>query len=268
MKLHKKQQVLIGITAAILVLGGGIYLWQRKQQMQTTPTPTTTKKKVSSPVNLIPVAERPFVRLEPSSDGHYISIIIETIKKPATNLEYEMEYQTGSMLQGFGGVINIGRLPVTERKLFGSQSAGGAITYHEDIQGGNLELQFGGSENYAVKSAWRYFTNTAKESKFSSQDTKFSITSPKLGDFAQLIVYNTPGFPEEINQALLSDPYSLSASRSLEGVGDVTVSIRHTGEGQIMGFDGETWQTLPTTFADNLNTATGPLMQVYILTEK
>lgn len=271
MKLSKlsKKQLIITALVAVLLLGGGVWAWRsRTPAAEPSPTPTS-KKKVSSPVNLIPVTERPYVRLVPSSDGRYISIVITEIKKTATNLEYEMEYQTGSMLQGFGGVISIDKLPATERKLFGSQSAGGAITYHEDIKGGNLELQFTGGDNYAVKSAWRYFTNSSKDTKFTSQDTKFSLSNAELSRYSYLVIYNSPGFPGELDSELLSDPYVVSSDRELRTISsNFTVSIRHSEAGTIMGYDGQAWQALETSSTDGLHTASGPFMEAYVLVKR
>ncbi len=270
MKETLKKKLFVIIPLAIVLIGGITFaIIKNKQNAAPAPAPTTTKKKISSPVNLIPVSERPYVRLEPSSDGHYISITIQEVKKTATNLEYEMEYQTGSMLQGFGGALSLSKLPVIEKKLFGSQSAGGAITYHEDIKGGNLELQFAGSENYAVKSAWRYFTNTAKESKFSSQDAKFSISNADLSKYSYIVIYNSPGFPGKLKQELLSDPYVVSSDRDLKAISSsFEIGIRHNGAGTIMGYDGQEWQELETSFADGINTASGPLMDVYVLVQQ
>lgn len=261
-----KKKLLIILPVVILVIIGAIFLLNKNKNASKVAEPTTTKKKVQSPVNVIAVAERPYLRLEPSADGHHITIIIEEVKKPATELDYEMEYQTGSMLQGFGGLIQLDKLPVSEKKLFGSQSAGGAITYHEDIKGGNLLAQFTGTENYAVKSAWRYFTNSDKATTFSSQDTKFSITNQSLSKYSYIVVYNSPGYPGEVKGELLSDPYTVAAEKSLKLLSsNFEVSIRASEAGQMMGYDGSKWQKIDSTYEDGVVKATAPLMDVYLL---
>ncbi len=261
-----KKKLLIILPIIVLVIIGAIFLLNKNKDTDKVAEPTTTKKKVQSPVNLIPVAERPYLRLEPSADGHYITIVIEEVKKGATELEYEMEYQTGSMLQGFGGLIRLGKLPISEKKLFGSQSAGGAITYHEDIKGGNLLAQFTGTENYAVKSAWRYFTNSDKATTFSSQDTKFSIANQSLSKYSYIVIYNSPGYPGEIKGELLSDPYTVTAENSLKLLSsNFEVSIRANEAGQMMGYDGSKWQKIDSTYENGVVKATAPLMDVYLL---
>jgi hypothetical protein len=263
----KKKLLIIGtILLLIIVL---VTVFGGQEQKPAEPVAAPTKKKISSPVNVIAVAERPYLRLEPSSDGHHIIITVLEVKKAASQLDYEMEYQTGSMLQGFGDSIKLDNLPVSNEKLFGSQSAGGAITYHEDIKGGNLLAEFSGAENYAVKSAWRYFENSAKASEFISQDTKFTISNQALSKHAYLIIYNSPGYPGEITGELLAGPYVVSSEKSLKTISsDFTVSFRASEAGQIMGYDGSKWQEMDSQYTDGVVTASGPAMDVYVLVKK
>lgn len=261
-----KKKLLIILPIVILIIIGALFLFNKNKSSEEVAESTSTKKKIQSPVNVISVAERPYLRLEPSADGHYITIIIEEVKKPASELDYEMEYQTGSMLQGFGGLIKLDKLPTSEKKLFGSQSAGGAITYHEDIKGGNLLAQFTGTENYAVKSAWRYFTNSDKATTFSSQDTKFSISNQGLSKYSYVLIYNSPGYPGEIEGELLSDPYTIAAEKSLKVLSsNFEISIRSSEDGQIMGYDGSKWQKMDSTYESGIVKASGPIMDVYLL---
>ena len=267
-----KKFLLPGIIVLVLLLVGAAWLWQRNSQQQAENTQkTSTKKKVSQPVNVIPVADRPYMTLTPSSDGHYITLAIKEVKKDASKVDYEMEYQTGSMLQGFQGLLTLKNGQAEEKKLFGSQSAGGAITYHEDITGGSFLAQFeGGSEDYAVKSAWRYFTNKDKESSFSSQDGKFSIENASLAKVSHLVIYNVPGYPGKISQELLSDPYALSADSSLESLSsNFTVTLHSSSEeAVILGYDGQKWQELDTSVSDGKATTTSPYMPLYVLAKK
>ena len=261
-----KKKLPIIILVAILVLGSGAFLLLRKDK-NVEEEATVTKKKISQPVNIIEVSDRPYMTLEPSSDGHYITIGVEEIKKDANSLNYEMEYQTGSMLQGFQGLLTLDSFPVSEKKLFGSRSAGGSVTYHEDIKGGNLLAEFDGADDYAVKSAWRYFTNSDNETKFSSQDTKFSIANDDLAKYSYVVIYNSPGYPGEIKAELASDPYVVKAERSLKSLSsNFDVSIRSSEENVIiMGYDGAEWTEMDTTVTDGMANASGAFMDVYIL---
>lgn len=260
-----KKKLLI-IVPIILVLAAGAFFIFKKNAKTAETTQTTTKKKISAPVNVIDVSERPYMRLEPSTDGHYITIVVEELKKDATAMEYEMEYQTGSMLQGFGGALNISKLPVSEKKLFGSQSAGGAITYHEDIKGGTFQASFSGKEDYAVKSAWRYFENSESASEFTSQDAKFTIKNDSLAKYSYIIIYNSPGYPGDLKGDLLSDVYTVTAEKSLNTISsNFDISIRSSEEGQIMGYDGSKWQKMDSNYADGIVKASGAFMEAYVL---
>lgn len=266
MQKNLKKKLLIILPIVLLLIVGAVIVINKNKKAAEQPAQVSTKKKISSPVNVIAVADRPYMRLEPSADGHYITIDIEEIKKSASQLNYEMEYQTGSMLQGFGGLISLSKLPVSEKKLFGSQSAGGAITYHEDIKGGNFLAEFSGTESYAVKSAWRYFENSGKATEFTSQDAKFTVSNASLASYSYIIIYNSPGYPGTLKADLLSDPYVVTAEKSLKTISSkFEVSIRASEEGQIMGYDGTKWQKMDSTYADGAVKASGALMDVYVL---
>ncbi|AKM81496.1 MAG: hypothetical protein UT13_C0001G0534 [Candidatus Pacebacteria bacterium GW2011_GWF2_38_9] len=268
MQKNLKKKLLIILPIVLLLIVGAVAIINKNKKTTEQPAQVSTKKKISSPVNVIAVSERPYMRLEPNANGHYITIVIEEVKKTAKELNYEMEYQTGSMLQGFGGLISLGKLPISEKKLFGSQSAGGAITYHEDIKGGNFLAEFSGSESYAVKSAWRYFQNNLKATEFTSQDTKFTISNASLANYSYVIIYNSPGYPGELKSELLSDPYVVTAEKSLKTISsNFTVSFRSSEAGQIMGYDGSKWQKMDSTHEDGIVKASGALMDVYVLTK-
>lgn len=253
----------IGLVSLIVILGGVFFFNKNK----TTDTPAEIqKKKLSLPMNVIPVAERPYLTLLPSADGHYITIGIENLKKEAGEMSYEIEYQTGSMLQGFQGLLSLDKMPSSEKKLFGSQSAGGAITYHEDIKGGSLLTRYTeGSEPYALKSDWKYIENTKRETAFSSKDAKFQIDGKTLAQQRYLIIFNTPGYPEGIPGEIASEVYSLTSSGSLAGEADLTIRANEEGELKIAAWDGEDWITYEGEVDSKMITATVDLAELYVV---
>ncbi|NLG06319.1 MAG: hypothetical protein GX559_01325 [Candidatus Pacebacteria bacterium] len=266
----KKKKIIFIVIAVLLLIAGGSFFYIKNKQNKEQDTPDNVKQKISPKVNIIPVSERPYMQLSPNADGHHITISVLELKKPATSLNYEMEYQTGSMLQGFQGMLKLDQLPISDKKLFGSQSAGGAITYHEDIKGGSFLAEFMGPEDYAVKSNWRYFTNNKRESEFQSQDTKFTIANDSLSAYSYLIIFNNPGYPGEIEGELISDIYSLSAEKSLKTLSsEFTVTFSSKEEqAQILGYDGNDWQEIETLQSDGLATASSALMDAYVLIKK
>ena len=274
-KINKKQKI-ISLIILLILIGFSVLLLvkNRQKNSSTSQTSEVVKKKISQPVNIIPVSERPFMQLIPSSDGHYVTVNVLELKKPASQLTYEMEYQTGSMLQGFQGSLALNKLPAADRKLFGSQSAGGAITYHEDIKGGTLLAEFNGNEDYAVKSAWTYIdvaqnmaSSAGTPNTFSSEDGKFSLTSQELNKYRYLVIYNTPGFPGQLANEPVSDVYTISADQSLSSVKQtVTVSFQTDQQSaSIMAYDGQAWQTLDTSSENGQLTASAELMEAYLL---
>lgn len=266
----KKTKIIIAISILMtLLIAGGVFFFLRANRAKDNGEKKVVKQKVTPKTNLIPVSERPFIQLEPTADGRNVIIKIVELKKPATSLNYEMEYQTGSMLQGFQDFLELNELPVSDKKLFGSQSAGGAITYHEDIKGGYLLAEFIGQEDYAVKSNWRYFTNSERETEFSSQDTKFSIANDSLARYSYLIIYNSPGYPSELEGEIVSDIYTVSAEKSLKTISsEFTVAFNTKEEAaQIMGYNGEEWQSIASQYEDGILTGSSAFMEAYLLTK-
>jgi hypothetical protein len=163
--MQKKLPLLIGGALVLLLLvGGGIFAYTRRASTASDKSKQDQpkKKKVSEPINVISQSDRPYIQLIPMSSGRNITISMIELKKPATSVEYELEYQAGELLQGAFGSIELGSLPANKDILFGSCSAGGACTYHTDVRGGTLLTKYSGPENYALKQEWKYFENKTK----------------------------------------------------------------------------------------------------------
>lgn len=266
----KKQYLLIGgIVLAILIVTGGVFAYLRMSgDKMVEQVEDNKKKKVSQPVNIIDVKDRPYVRIIPQADGRNVDLTIDTVKKEADAMEYELEYQAGTLLQGAFGQIELGTLPATKRVLLGSCSAGGACTYHEDVKGGTLVSRFSGPEDYALKQDWRYIDNQAKESAVSSKDAKFQLEADSLAQQRFIVIFNSPGYPEGLEGTPVSDPYSLEVSGSLAGEGELTLRANEEGELTIMGWDGNTWQDFETTVNGKETKATVKLMPLYVVVKK
>ena len=152
---------IIPILIGLIVIVSGVFAITKLRSRDTTEEETSQKKRIEQPTNVIAVSERPYITITPLSDGHNLNISVIEVKKDATEVEYELEYQAGTLLQGAFGQFNLSSLPSTEKILLGSCSAGGACSYHEDVQGGTLLTQFDGKESYALKSRWKYIDNNA-----------------------------------------------------------------------------------------------------------
>ncbi|NCN87456.1 MAG: hypothetical protein GW941_01020 [Candidatus Pacebacteria bacterium] len=264
--MKNKKIVPILIIALVLLVGGGIAFSMMSNSKPTEETETKKKKTVLEPKNIIELAMRPYVKLYPVSGGNHLNLEIVEVPKEASEVEYELEYQSGTLLQGFQEVLQLDNLPASTQKLLGSQSAGGAITYHEDIKGGSLQLRFIGPENYVLKQDWKYFENVDKETEFSSKDAKFQIESEDLAINRLLLIYNTPGVPAGLEKELASDAYSITSSSPIDGIGTVIIRANDEGELMMMGYDGSSWVELDSTVEGKVVTAKDvALMELYIV---
>ncbi|MEN8253630.1 MAG: hypothetical protein ABFQ62_04630, partial [Patescibacteria group bacterium] len=183
--MNKKIISLIGIAFVIIV--SGVFAFSKMRGKTETVDEKPKKKKLSLPE--VKLEEAPYITLSPI-DSKNIAINVNEVKKPATEMDYELEYQAGTLLQAAFGLLDLGSLPITEKILFGSCSAGGACTYHTDIKGGSFLGRFIGEEDYQKKADWKYIENTSRETEFSSKDAKFQISSDDLKNNKLIIIFN------------------------------------------------------------------------------
>lgn len=263
----KKQPFIIGAIAVVLIGAIGAFAFFRMNGNKQTAeeTDTTQKRKITLPVNQIPVEERPYVYLTPESNGRNISLTVAEVKKSADEVEYELEYQAGSLLQGAFGLVALDSLPANESILLGSCSAGGACTYHEDVKGGSLVLKFAGSEEYAVKQDWKYLDLSEEDEIVTSKDAKFQISTANMNS-RYAIIYNAPGYPDGVEGTVVSEVYSLQTANSETSTAELSIRANEAGTLTIMGYDGSAWTSFETTSDDKLATAEVDLMEAYVVT--
>lgn len=269
--MKKNLPIVIAVLVILGIVGGALAWKMSKKPETTTQTESDKKKKVSLPINTIAETERPYLTVKPLSDGRNIMISVFEVKKPATEAEYELEYQAGSLLQGAFGAIQLGTLPAEAKVLLGSCSAGGACTYHEDVRGGTIITRFKGEESYALKNEWKYIDNKAKDKEFSSKDAKFQISSDVLTKVRYLTITNSPGYPDKPAGEIMSEHYALAAGDALVGDAKVSIRAKDSGNLTIAGWDGKTWTEFPTTMAtddDKRAEATVKLMPLYVVIKK
>lgn len=265
LKIDQKKAIIIGSVALLLVLGLlSFFIFSRMGKSNNGATPANTKKKISQPVNIIEIADRPYVSLQPLSDGHNVTIYVNEVKKPATSVEYELEYQSGSLLQGAFGKVVTTSLPASAKILLGSCSAGGACTFHEDVQGGTVLLKFDGDAPYALKQEWRYIKMSKGEDSIASRDAKLQISGAGLTKVGYFIVYATPGFPNGLKGTPASEIYTIGSSDKVSG--NVKVNLRANEEGtlKLMGYLAGKWQELKATQDGKTLSYDGPIMDVFV----
>lgn len=266
--MNKKLVIIAAVVVVVLgLLGAGLY-YVFGSNTEATQEETKNKKRVTEPENIIPVAERPVIYLVPKADGHNIDIVIQAVKKAATDAEYTLEYQTGTLVQAQENVIALAQLPVTETVFLGSCSAGGKCSFHEDVTGGVLRVRFAGDQSYVLKQDWKYIDNTAKETAVSSKDAFFQVESDSLASQRYIIVYNNPGYPDGLEGTPVSDPYVIQGSATLTGTANLTLRASQEGTLSIMGWDGSEWHEFSGTVEGKSITAEVELMPLYIVVTK
>ena len=271
--MKKNKKLIIGVVIGlVVVLAGGIFAATKlmNQSDQTADT-TKQKKKLTPQLDTIPVEERPYITMLPQGDGHNVEIVVNDLKKDASSMDYELEYQAGTLLQGAFGSLDLTSFPAKKQILLGSCSAGGACTYHEDVKGGTLLVSFDGPTAYAHKTEWKYFENKAKETAFSSKDEKFQIESDGFKTASYLIIYRSPGAPKSLEGELNSNIYTLEAAPGLasySGTADLTMRLDEDVDSTIMGWDGSEWHEFETTRDGKTATANVQLMEAYVVVKQ
>ncbi|PIY80132.1 MAG: hypothetical protein COY80_04425 [Candidatus Pacebacteria bacterium CG_4_10_14_0_8_um_filter_42_14] len=263
----KRNAIIAGFVVVLLGALVGFYVI-RKNGTKEPVAEESSKKRIVEPTNVISQEERPYLAIVPEADGRRITIKVSSIRKPATETEYTVEYQTGTLVQGFQGLLKLDSIPASETSLMGSCSAGGACTYHTDIKGGDLTTRFIGPENYSLKTEWKYFENKARESEFSSSDGKFQITLKALSSIKYLIIGQSSGVPEGYDGVIASEPYFLEASSSLKGEAELSIRSSQEGELTIIGWTGDTWKVFDTTQDGKMASATVDLLPLYVVITK
>ncbi len=262
---------MVGILAVLLLIGVAAVAWSRTSRgsASASPSPTPQKKRINDPVNIIPVSDRPYLQIVPDATGKHVFLQVKELKKTALSLDYELEYQSGELLQGAFGAIDITKLPASKDILLGSCSAGGACTYHVDVKGGTLLARFSGGESYAVKSEWKYIENKARESQLSSKDAKFQMTAPELSKLKYVVVYNSPGYPGKPEGEVISDIYSLAMPTSLPGQAKLTIrTTQEASTATILGWDGQSWKEFKSVVDGKSVTATVDFLEAYLVVKK
>lgn len=263
------KKIVIAGVALVVLAGGGVLAYTKLHKPAVKTAEGSTKKKlINEPVNVIAVEERPYLQIIPQADGHNLVIAVQKVKKSATNAQYELEYQAGSLLQGAFGEIPLSSVPASTKVLLGSCSAGGACTYHEDVQGGTLVTKYEGPENYALKSRWKYIDNLKKGTSFSSQDAMFQIDSKDLAAQRFLVIFNTAGYPDGLKSKPASELYSLTSSGTLKGTAKLTIRAEQEDNLAIVGYDGKSWKEFETKVDGKQATATVDLMELYTVIAK
>lgn len=266
--MQKKIIIPAVIVIVLLLIGvGAFFAFGRGAKKEET---AKKKPPVNEPVNVISLSERPYISLVPRADGKELTFNLATLPKSATEMEYELEYQAGTLLQGAFGSVDFSteKPPVSKKILLGSCSAGGACSFHEDVQGGTITMKFRGEPNYALKDEWRFLPTKGAKGQFASRDSKFQITAAKtLDSSAFIVIMQTSGLPKEAPGEVVAGPYGIYPSAGLPSKGVIDISMRLSAESEtatIYGWDGSSWVKFDTKLAEKVASSTVTPLSVFV----
>lgn len=257
--------LIIVVTAAVLVF-----------KPQGGSSPATSKPTSEEPVNTIDLKDRPYVTLAPKVGGRHpvgqeIVLTLHANALNSTTVEYELDYQAGSLLQGAFGTVDLTKSqpPISKDLLFGSCSTGGKCAYHKDVTGGTLTLRFqGGDQNFALKGEWNIQNMGQREGKFSSRDAKFQLEIPKTGlpTSTLAVISQTLGLPAPANGEVIAGPYAIfTNNQKLSGTAKLTLRLnQNVTTAKLLGWAGKAWKEYPADTSNKTLTATIDSLTTFI----
>lgn len=221
---------------------------------KTADVPVTPPARKVEQINQLPVKDRPFVTLVPRADGKEVTLNIAEVKN-ATKVEYELEYQTATLIQGAFGNIDFSKdpLPASKNLLFGSCSKG-ACKYDEGVSGGSLIMTFdGGDKPYALKTEFNLQQMFDRGGVFTSKDVKATLDVGKtsLPNNTFVVISGTMGLPAEANGEVMAGPYAFLAASSPVVKGTITIQSKDDLTGaKLMFWNSKVWTDLKATITE------------------
>jgi hypothetical protein len=259
----------IVILIILAFIAGGYFGYQKIFSKKKEAPKTITSKK-RNPVNILALEKRLYIVLVPREDGHEVFMTLDNLHHGEEKVEYELEYQAGTMLQGAGGRIDFTEepAPVTKKLLFGSCSKG-KCKYDEDVSGGSLTLDFTGKEDYSLKGEFTLGKMEDKEGVFQSRDVKVSLDVGEdgLDEDVFVIVAGTMGLPKEVEGEIIAGPVGFFTANK-QTIKKATLSfkgIKEEGDLKVLGWNGTEWRKYEVKLEDNTATAEVDQLTTFIL---
>ncbi len=196
--------LLLGIISIVVVL----FFVNKKN------TPEVQNQEEESALLDVPLKDRPFVSLTPTSDGHYLKLRIENMSKLGSSLDYELLYETKEKVtQGVPGTVDIKDKSFFETDLLLGSESSGKFRYDEGVEVGKLTLKFRNAEGKLLSKFETEFHMQKGVDTLTSIDgvlkIKLSKSSPKGTYF---VTMQTVGLPSFNPANIVSGPYGIFAS--------------------------------------------------------
>lgn len=145
----------------------------------------------------IPFEKRPFVSLTPTSDGHYLNLVVEQINVDAVTMDYELGYKVkdGRTQGASGNKIKIaGQDSIKRSILLGSESSG-KFRYDEGVEEGQLTVSFRNDKGKLVGRVTTLFHLQNAPAVATSMEGNIKYTFAKTPKKIWTVTMNTFGLP-------------------------------------------------------------------------
>jgi hypothetical protein len=270
------------IVLIIAIVGFAGYKVISKPQEEEKPD-IPTRPKIEN-INQLLLEQRPYILIEPKSKtrpqdlGYWITVSFynDNIKN-YTGVDYDVEYQAGTLIQGFRHSLDFSKEepPYSKESFFGSESRG-KYYYHENMIGGNIVFQlFKKDGSYdALKTNFNIQSMEEKQGVFTSNDVKavLKVGDNEIADNVWIVIASTLGLPAPIEGEIISEPYGFYAHQPIE-FKEATLTVKSSKDltnAQILGWDSdnEEWVEYETTIKDSEAEAEIDSLGTYILVNK
>lgn len=215
------------------------------------------------------ILERPFVSLEPTTDGHWVNLKIENIKPGTKSVDYELIYFAGDLgnqvERGVAGSVELKSETKIERKiLFGSESCTVKCKYKfdENVSEGVLTLKLrNGNGTEKFESAFRLQKGSEAAEGLSIGDGNFKLVSKNLAKNGYFLTISTLGVPKEFSGKIAALPYGIFPSSAVKA----EVAFKTSETARILFWDGTKWQEIESSLVDGWLTASVSKTGIFIL---
>lgn len=211
--------VLVIVLAILFV--GGIFIIHKVNQ----PVAIDNSQDDAS-VPELPDNEKPIAGLIPTSDGHYLTLTVDSIKVPnANSMDYDLLWKannSGTVTpQGTSSTVQLaGQTSFKKDLLLGSES-NGKFRYDKGVETGTLTLRFrDGNGKLLGKVATDFHLQTGTTT-LSSVDGSFKYTLSKSATGVYFVTMQTFGTPDTSKVVVFQKGFAIYASDKLPHAGTV-----------------------------------------------